>query len=433
MKGYKTFQMLAFWLLLQMPCRWACAEPLALSVKAEAAILMNAESGAILYAKNPHDLHYPASITKIATALYVLEQAGGSLDEQIEVDADCIGVVTEEAIRRSRYTLPPYLLIPDASNIGLKKGEKLSLRDLLYGMMLSSGDDAANVLAKHVGGTIEAFMERLNLYIQGLGLAGTRFVNPHGLHHPDQKTTAYEMAMLTRAALKNPDFLKIASTVRHPRPKTAKQAASTFLQTNRLLRPGPYFYDKAIGVKTGYYSLAGSTFVAAAVQGERTLIAVLLKVKDRKDIFLDAKMMFEAAFSQPKVRRLYFKGGPQEFSLELPGAQGAMTTEAREDLYVEYYPAEEPKVRCLLCWLPGLALPIEKGQHVGDILLRDDEGSDMKRMPLYAAAAVLPTFYHQWLSFQQERPLLIAVAQGILVMLMLGGMGALYFFWLKGK
>lgn len=372
-------------------------QKLALSVNAEAAILMNADTGVILYEKNAHSLHYPASITKIATAIYALETVSDKMDVMIAADQDCIGTVTEEALRKSNYTMPAYLLIPDGSHIGIKKGELLSLRDLFYGMMLASGDDAANVIAKYAGGTIPEFIDGLNIYIKKLGCHKTTFYNPHGLHHPKQQTTAYDMAILAKHALKNSIFREIVSTVRYARPKTNKQESSMMIQGNRLLRSGEYYYSKAIGVKTGYYSLAGSTLVAAAKDGDRTLIAVLLKNQDRKTMFADTKKMFEAAFSQPKVQRVLLKKGPQKFALDMAGAQKNITTTIKDDVTVEYYPAEEPKIKCMLFWDKNLNLPIAADQRVGELVLQFEDGTVFKKTPLYAQQSVEGT----WLAWVQ--------------------------------
>lgn len=378
----------------------AKAEKLALSVNGEAAIIMNADTGAILFEKNAHQLHYPASTTKIATAFYALQKIEpDKMDVQIAADQDCIGTVKEEDIRKSNYSMAPHLLIPDGSHIGIKRGEILSLRDLFYGMMVASGDDAANVIAKYAGGTIPHFMQGMNEYVKQLGCLSTTFYNPHGLHHPNQRTTAYDMALLTKEALKNPLFCEMVSTVRYTRPKTNKQEPSTLVQTNRLLRKGPFFYSKAIGVKTGYYSLAGNNLVAAAKDGDRTLITVLLKVKDRKDLFSDTKKMFEAAFSQPKVQRVLLHQGVQKFHLDLPGGTKPIPSFIQEDITLEYYPAEEPAVKCLLMWDKNIKLPISRGDMLGNIVLKIENQENVRNVPLYAAEDVAETWFYKFKSF----------------------------------
>ncbi|MEI8124238.1 MAG: D-alanyl-D-alanine carboxypeptidase family protein [Parachlamydiaceae bacterium] len=373
----------------------ALAKPqkLALTVEAESAILMNADTGAILYEKNSHDLHYPASITKIVTGICALEKAGNRMDVMIAGDQECIGTVTEAAFRRSNYTLPAHLLIPDGCHIGIKNGELLSLKDLLHGMMVASGDDAANVIAKYAGGTIPKFIEEMNLFAKRVGCRSTTFCNPHGLHHPKQQTTAYDMALITKEALKNPTFREIVKTTQYTRPKTNKQEATTLVQTNKLLRRGPYFYPKAIGIKTGFYSLAKHTFVAAAKDGDRTLIAVLMKVNDRKDMFIDSKKMFEAAFSQPKVQRILLRKGPQKFTLELPEASKTIKTYITDDVALEYYPAEEPVFKFQLVWDKDLKLPIAKDQKIGHLVIALEDRQIIKKVPLLAAENIKASWF----------------------------------------
>ncbi len=122
--------------------------------------------------------------------------------------------------------------------MGLKKGEVMSLRHLLYGAMLVSANDAANVIAKYVGGSVSEFMDELNGYLHSLGAEDTHFMNPHGLFHPEHQTTASDMALIASEAMRDPMFRKIVSTVHHTRPKTNKQEPTTMLQSNKLLKKG---------------------------------------------------------------------------------------------------------------------------------------------------------------------------------------------------
>lgn len=367
------------------------AEPLRVTVNAESALLINADTGAILYEKKANVLRYPASVTKVATGLYALEKAGDNLDVMITAEQDAIGSCTEEARRRSNYTLPSYWLVPGASHIGIKKGEELSLRTLMYGLMLASGDDAANVIAQHTSGTIPKFMDDLNAYLKGLGCKHTVFYNPHGLHHPKHQTTAHDIAIIMRHALKNPTLVEMMSTVQYKRPTTNKQESTVMVQTNRMLRKGKAYYAKTIGGKTGYYSQAGHSLAVAARDGDRTLIAVLLKCKEREDIFRDATALFEAAFNQSKMHRVLVSAGPQKFSYAVPGASSALQTYIKEDVSIDYYPAEEPKVKCLLCW-DKVSPPIAQDQRVGELRVEAAEGRLVKAVPLYAKEAVSATW-----------------------------------------
>lgn len=359
-----------------------------MEVQAESAILINADTGAVLYEKNPDKQYYPASITKIATALYSLKLKKQSLDEPITVGGDALGSVTEEARKKSNYTLPAWWLLPGSSHIGLKKGEVLSYKDLLYGMMLASGNDASNAIAEWTAkGSIGEFMKNLNEYLNSLGCKKTCFMNPHGLFHPEHKTTARDMALIMQEALKEPEFRKVISTVTYTRPKTNKQNANTMVQTNRLLRPGPFHYSKTIGGKTGYIQAAQNTFVVAAEEKGRTLIAVLLKSKERSDLWRDSIKLFEAAFNQPRVERVFLKKGPQKFTLTQESFRNPLETYAKEDLTLSYYPAEEPKTKGFLYW-NTLSLPIAKDQQVGEFRLVNEKNEVLKSVPLFAQNAV---------------------------------------------
>ena len=196
--------------------------PLQVEVNAESALLINADTGSVLYEKNSHAVLPPASITKVATALYALKLKKGQLEEPVTASGDAIGTVTVEAKRKSNYTVSPWWLEPGSAHIGIKKGEVLKFKDLLYGMMLASGDDASNVIAEWAGsGSIPAFMKGLNDYVKGLGCKNSCFMNPHGLYHPDHKTCCYDMALIMREALKDPEFRKVIKTVTYTRPNRA--------------------------------------------------------------------------------------------------------------------------------------------------------------------------------------------------------------------
>lgn len=359
------------------------AEPLNLSVEAEAAILINADTGAILFQKNAKQKMYPASITKIATALYAIKNGQLQMDKVVVAEQDCIGSVTEEAKKRSNYTLPSYWLVTDCSHMGIKKGESFTLKDLMYGMMLVSADDASNMIAYTLSdGNIPVFMEKLNEYLRKIGCIDTYFNNPHGLHHPNHVTTAYDMAIITKEALKQPLFRQIISSVRYTRPKTNKQDPVPLVQTNKLLRKGEFYYSKAIGGKTGWTSKAGHNFVAAAKEGNRTLIAVVLNEKERNGIFKDSIKLFEAAFNQPLIEKVLIKAGPQKYLLDLPEAASMITTYTVEDGVITYYPAEEPTLKAYLNW-HEIKLPIQRGDKVGELQIVVQNGQN-KVIPLYA-------------------------------------------------
>lgn len=364
-----------------------------MDIKADSAILINADTGMILFAKDPYKPMFPASVTKIATALYVLKLKENELDTILTVNQEAVASITPETKRKSNYTLPAYWLETDGTHIGLKVGEEMAVEDLLAGMLISSGNDAANVLAQHVGGTIPEFMDQLNVFLKDeVGCQKTHFNNPHGLHHPEHQTTAYDLALMAQAGLKNPIFCQIVAQPRFLRPKTNKQAAATLLQGNRLVRPGKLYYSKAIGIKTGYHSKAKNTFVGAARFNGRTLIIVLLGYAERQQLFQDAIKLFDTAFNQPKVHHVLLKAGVQKFALDLPHAKTSLQTYTAEDLCLDYYSAEDPKAKCLLYW-NTVELPVQKGQKVGELqLVAALDGKVLKSMPLLARESV----HYQW-------------------------------------
>lgn len=373
----------------------ANASSIEVHVSAQSAVLMNADTGAILYEKNAHQKAYPASITKIATALYVLEK-GVDLTKLVRVSQESL----QSKPRRSDWeTLPSYWLEWDGKKMGLLRGEQLSLKDLLHGTLLVSGNDAANVLAESVSGSISSFMYELNQYLSDLGCHNTVFKNPHGLSHKEHYTTALDMALIAQRALQVPAFKEITAKLEYMKPRTNKQPAEVLKQSNQLLKSkSRFFYPKAIGIKTGYTKLAQHTLVAAACDQGRTLIAVLLGCETREGRYLDAKRLFEAAFSEKKMRRLFFEKN-QSYSREILGAKTPLIGSLAKDAAVEFYPAEEPNIRAFLRW-ESLSLPIAKGEKVGEMHFCDEKQRSLFSVPLLAKQEVRPTLMYalkEWL------------------------------------
>lgn len=370
------------------------AEPLALSISAEEGVLINADTGAILFEKGMHVEAFPASVTKIATALYALKLKADRLDEIVTVKAEALASITPQAKKQSNYRCPPHWLETDGGHIGLKKGEEIALRHLLAALLISSANDAANVLAQHIGGTIPKFMEKMNSYLREIGCKNTHYLNPHGLHHPQHVSTAYDLSIMAREAMKYPFFRELVSTVRYICPQTNLELERTFIQTNLLLRSGSYHFDNAIGIKTGTTRAAGKTLVAAAKEGNRTLIAVVLGNKETKGRYDDVLQLFKTAFKEPKKRRHILPKGVQELKHPIPGGKTLLQTELSQGLFYDFYPAEEPKVKATIQWtIPSL--PIEKGQIVGSVKVTDQYGNILQEQNLLAWESIEPTFWYQ--------------------------------------
>ena len=172
--------------------------------------------------------------------------------------------MTEESKIRANYAVEPWTLVRGITHIGIKKGEVIPFKDLLSAMLVVSAGDASNVAAEFAGGTISSFMEGLNDYIKQIGCSKSRFENPSGVFHPNQQTCAHDMALIMREALQEPVLVEILGKSTYVRPKTNKEPSSTFVTNNRLMRPGPYYYPKAIGGKTGYLAASQNTLVMAA-------------------------------------------------------------------------------------------------------------------------------------------------------------------------
>lgn len=247
----------------------AIAAPPPPAVIAEAAVVVDGSSGKTLFAKNADKVMYPASTTKIMTCLVALER--GNLDSVVTVGW------------RAAST--------DESSLGLRAGDKLTLRELLMGMMVVSGNDAAEAVAEHVGGGSRSrFIQWMNEKADSLGMSQTHFSNPHGLPDPvNHFTTAADLAKLTLAARQEPEFRRIVAT--NERNVTFLNRRSVFVRnTNRLLRTFP----GADGVKTGYTDAAGECLVASATRQGKSVVAVILNSDLRWE---EAKYLLEYGFA----------------------------------------------------------------------------------------------------------------------------------------
>ncbi len=223
-------------------------------------MLIDADSGTVLYEQNADEQIYPASTTKIMTTIVALENAS-SLDEKITISAAC------------DWTKKP----GDYSILKIRKGEEISIKDLLYGMMVVSGDDAAEAIAEKIGGSISGFVDMMNAKAKELGMDSTLFANAGGLDKPDPPhVTVRDMAKLTIYAMKNPTFRDIVSRETYDMPETTKQSARTITNTNKLLdSTSDYYYEYANGVKTGSTPNAGGCLVSSAAKNGMNLICLV--------------------------------------------------------------------------------------------------------------------------------------------------------------
>lgn len=234
------------------------------ALDATAALLVSPDSGMVLYSKNADQKRYPASTTKIMTALLTLENVS-NLDE----------TVTSEAVDFENVTA-------DSSNAGILLGEQVTVRDLLYALMLPSANEAAYMLARHVGGSWEQFVDMMNDRAAELGCTGTHFCNPCGLHEEDHYTTAHDLYLIAKEAMKDATFRDIVSTVQHRMAKTNLHEERIIYTTNQLIFSSfqPWSYANCLGIKTGHTSQAGNCFVGYAEYGDAKLFSVVLGCSD---------------------------------------------------------------------------------------------------------------------------------------------------------
>lgn len=366
-------------------------KPLQVEVSSKAAVLMDMDTGEVLFAKEPHLRCSPASVTKVTTALVFLDREGISLNRLVKV--------TRESLRsrKDQQYQFPYGLEADSRLLGLKEGEVVSMESLLHGALLYSGNDAANVLAEGLDGSIPRFVDEMNAYVQGLGCTNTQFRNPHGLTHPEQYTTAYDLCLIARRAMQIPQFRQIVSKTSYWMPATNKQKGSEILQINPLLKKGhKHYYPKAIGIKTGYSRHAKCTFMAAAEDKGRRLVLAILGSETSDDRFIDAKALFEAAFAEKKVKR-EFAGSEEVFKRNL-GGKREIQASLSGALTIEFYPSQEPECKMFVHWLPT-ELPIQKGQKIGELRLLTKEGNLLTQGDLFSLSEVRANLYDRITGF----------------------------------
>lgn len=260
--------------------------PLDTGCQSEAGIVMDLDSGAVLFAQNIHVQEYPASITKLLTALVVVENA--SMDEQVTFSHDAVYNVESGS----------------GNKLQLEEGDVLSVKDCLYVMLLQSSNQAANALAERVGGSREAFADMMNEKAASLGCRESHFVNPSGLNDPEQLTSAYDMAQIGAAVFGNPTLLEICSTTSATLPPTINNPnGRTYSMEHKLVVTGDSsdenYYPSAVAGKTGYTSLAGQTLVTYAEQDGRRQVAVTLKSTQRTH-YSDTKTILDFGFARFK-------------------------------------------------------------------------------------------------------------------------------------
>ena len=325
------------------------------AVSARNAYVLDAVSGRVLFERNADRQSLIASTTKIMTALIVCEQC--NVLDRMRIPKEAVGI--------------------EGSSMYLREGEILTLQELLYGLMLSSGNDAATALAIYCGGTVEGFAELMNDKARILGLTGTHFVNPHGLDAPGHYSTARDLAVLGAYAMENPIFARTVSA------KSVRIGDRYLTNHNKLL----WRLDGAEGIKTGYTQAAGRILVSSASRDDRRLLAVTI---DAPDDWNDHAYLLEQGFSRYSPRRVV-TAGEQVAVLDVVGGETcAVEILAAEDFSYSLSPEEHPRMA-----IPGpgfVYAPAVEGAAAGYVYVLI-EGN---------AVGKVPVVYGQTVEMKQE-------------------------------
>lgn len=307
----------------------------ALSVSAECACVIDMSTGRVIYEKNAHKQHTMASTTKIMTALVALENSNP--DDVVTVSKNAAG--------------------KEGTSLYLKAGQKASMEELLYGLMLQSGNDAAVAIAEGVSGSVEEFARLMTERANSIGAKNSSFKNPNGLDEDGHYTTAYDLALITKEAMKNEKFSEIVST----KSKTILDGTQTVSNHNKMLRN----YDGCIGVKTGFTKKSGRCLVTAAKRGGVGIIAVTLNAPDD---WRDHANMLDYAFSTTEYFPVILSGMTINTITVKDGTSKTVEVTATEDFYISENKDDKFKNITVKCDIPKIvAAPVYQGDKIGEL------------------------------------------------------------------
>lgn len=353
-----------------------------LNISGEGAILIDEETGQILYEKNAHKQLYPASTTKIMTGILAIEL--GDLNEKV--------TITDEIIEGL-----------DGTHIALEPGEELTLNDLVHALLIGSANDAAVAIAIHISGSVEKFVDLMNQKAEKIGASNTHFENPNGLPDDNHVTTAYDLALISKYAMKNRTFKDIVKNYYYIIPATNKKDESRYLQSsNRLLYSQkkidlngetiPIKYDGVYGIKSGYTTVAQQCLAASAKKGNTKLISIVLKSEGR-NIYIDTHKLLNYGFNNFEKNSLTFKNEFMGNVRIKNGINKFITSVTEDDFYVYIPKGSSSRIKSDISLPSSLEAPISKGQTLGKIEYFLDGNSlghvnivsaeDVEAMPFY--------------------------------------------------
>ncbi|WAH36508.1 D-alanyl-D-alanine carboxypeptidase family protein [Alicyclobacillus dauci] len=344
------------------------------SIVSQAAVVMDMNTGTVVYGKNPLVEHYPASITKIMTALLALKY--GHLNDTLTASSNAVNQPPDKL-----YMVP---------------GEKEQLEPLLYGMLLDSANDVAVEIAEHYGGSIANFTQMMNAEAKSLGATHTHFENPNGLPNPSHQTTAYDMAVIARAAMQNTEFRKIVGTKYYN--WHGDKWSSRLSNLNKML----FYYPGCIGLKTGFTSVAHETLVVAATRGSSTFLAVLMDAPTDYEIRHDASQLLDYAFGHYQTETVVRKG---QVVGDLPGHNPTPLV-ASNDLLATVRKGDPIHYQTELSYaLPAHAA--SKGTTVATLNVEDVTGAIVDTVPAQLTTDWTPSAVHRAL---RPWPVLVPLA-----------------------
>lgn len=327
-----------------------------LNLSGESAILIDMDTGQVLYAKNPHMKLQPASTTKIMTGILAIEN--GNMEDYVTIDDEIVKLT-------------------DGSHIALEPGEQVKFKDLLNALLIESANDAALALAKHISGSIDGFVKMMNDKAKEIGALNTNFVNPNGLTDENHLTTAYDLSLMAKYAMGNEVFREVVKNYTYIIPVTNKKNEERYLKSaNKLLystqkinvdeKIVPIKYEGITGIKTGYTVAAQNCLVASAERGDQRLIAVVLKANGR-EVYADIHKLLNYGFDNYQKIAIAHR---EQFIKNIEISNGTNPVVAgilKEDIYASIPKGYEDRVERKIYIHDTIVAPVEKGQVLGKV------------------------------------------------------------------
>ena len=377
-KSFSIVLMLA--LICLIPCRSAdaAAPPEIIGV---AGVLIDSESGQVLYVKEPHKHMYPASTTKVLTAIIAIESC--NLSDIVTVPAEACGI--------------------EGSSIGLHENEQISMRDLVYALMLNSGNDAAVAIAIHIGGSVENFADMMNSRASALGAIDSHFENPNGLPDENHYTSAYDLSLIAKYAMKNQIFREIVSTQISEMHRTYPDAQTQLANSNRLFSR----YPGTIGVKTGYTDIAGQCLIAASEKDGRELISVVL-CSEGTGIYDDSIALMEYGHNEFNKISVIQVGSFVTNLQVNRGSPDYVGVTAGQSIIYSIPVDNSQTIEQRVFVYEDLTAPLSSGQKLGELAFFN-EGAEFGRVDLIAQNDVSRNRLSYWRQASYVLILLVAI------------------------